>query len=214
MSEQHMKDPCASACGAIGKGAALRRPAALELMAHRGPIGDPRVAADRIRLRPIAAVKWDSALHLCKSVADIRLDFQGLDSGLATQMLRQLKLDGQSQKDNVKTALNAALGGVWHEAVEDLEHIVHHCPAWAAEKRQVEAPVELPASAFEGQWRLLLVSGFMDWSRWVWSASSHPHFWRCGVGYYTDTGESVWLPGLEQTVYRAEFLDTVRALEE
>eukprot|EP00971_Amphidinium_carterae_P299045 5941136-Amphidinium_carterae.1 len=62
-------------------------------------------------------------------------------SGLATQSLRQLKLDGQSQKDSVTSALNAALGGVWHEvransvfevgdmcvrcgeAVEDFEHI-------------------------------------------------------------------------------------------
>eukprot|EP00971_Amphidinium_carterae_P255374 5069779-Amphidinium_carterae.1 len=95
---------------------------------------------------------------LQKKVAEYWPDFQGLDSGLATQALRQLKLDGQSQKDNVKTALNAVLGGVWHEArvhaefgvgdlcvrcseaVEDLEHIVHHCPAWAAEKREVELP--------------------------------------------------------------------------
>eukprot|EP00971_Amphidinium_carterae_P111616 2210420-Amphidinium_carterae.1 len=30
--------------------------------------------------------------------------------------LRHLELDGQSQKDNVKSAFNAALGGVWHEA--------------------------------------------------------------------------------------------------
>eukprot|EP00971_Amphidinium_carterae_P302329 6007427-Amphidinium_carterae.1 len=30
-------------------------------------------------------VKWDSALHLCKGVADRLPDFQGLDSGLATQ---------------------------------------------------------------------------------------------------------------------------------
>eukprot|EP00971_Amphidinium_carterae_P095967 1899201-Amphidinium_carterae.2 len=36
------------------------------------------------------------------------------------------------------------------------------------------------------------------------------------VGYYTDTGESVWqpIPRLKQSVYRAEFLATVRALEE
>eukprot|EP00971_Amphidinium_carterae_P345661 6486743-Amphidinium_carterae.1 len=45
-----------------------------------------------------------------------RLDFQGLDSGFATQTLKQLKLDGQSQKDSVKIVLNAALGGVWREA--------------------------------------------------------------------------------------------------
>eukprot|EP00971_Amphidinium_carterae_P198368 3937000-Amphidinium_carterae.2 len=37
MSDQHMTDLKASACGALGKGAALRRSAALELMAHGGP---------------------------------------------------------------------------------------------------------------------------------------------------------------------------------
>eukprot|EP00971_Amphidinium_carterae_P056708 1121160-Amphidinium_carterae.1 len=97
------------------------------------------------------------------AVADTRPDFQGLDSSLATQALRQLKLDGQSQKHNVRMTLNVALGGVWHEAhvhaefgvgdlsvrcgevFEDLEHIVHHCPASNAKRRQVV----LPASALE-----------------------------------------------------------------
>eukprot|EP00971_Amphidinium_carterae_P283226 5622914-Amphidinium_carterae.1 len=46
--------------------------------------------------------------------------------------------------------------------------------------------------------------------------SSEPQHRRCGVGYYTDTHERVWLPlpGLKQSVYRAEFLAVVRALEE
>eukprot|EP00971_Amphidinium_carterae_P205751 4083169-Amphidinium_carterae.1 len=46
--------------------------------------------------------------------------------------------------------------------------------------------------------------------------SSDPHHRRCGVGDYTDTKERVWLPlpGLKQSVYRAEFLALVRALEE
>eukprot|EP00971_Amphidinium_carterae_P133451 2643211-Amphidinium_carterae.1 len=57
----------------------------------------------------------------------------GRDSGLATQTLRQLKLDGQSQKDIGDLRVRCG------EAVEDLEHIVHHCLAWAA----------LPASALE-----------------------------------------------------------------
>eukprot|EP00971_Amphidinium_carterae_P069462 1374450-Amphidinium_carterae.1 len=37
--------------------------------------------------------------------------------------------------------------------------------------------------------------------------SSTPHFRRCGVGYYTDIGESVFLPfpRLKQSIYRAEF---------
>eukprot|EP00971_Amphidinium_carterae_P210551 4178016-Amphidinium_carterae.1 len=105
--------------------------------------------------------KWDFALHLCKGVADTRPDFQGLGAGLATQTFRQLKLDGQSQKDNVKTALNAALGGVWHEArvhaefgVGDLcvrcglwrilSTLCNSCPAWKAERREVGMPASAP----------------------------------------------------------------------
>eukprot|EP00971_Amphidinium_carterae_P018620 367147-Amphidinium_carterae.2 len=95
-----------------------------------------------------------------------RPDFQGFDFGLPTQALRPLNMDGQSQKDNVKTAL----GGVWHEAhvhaefgvgdlcipcgeaAEDLEHIVHHCPAGNAEHREVGSQrreVGAPASALD-----------------------------------------------------------------
>eukprot|EP00971_Amphidinium_carterae_P249088 4944270-Amphidinium_carterae.1 len=46
--------------------------------------------------------------------------------------------------------------------------------------------------------------------------SSNPHFRRCGVGYVTDTGERCWmaLPGCRQSVFRAELLSVVRALEE
>eukprot|EP00971_Amphidinium_carterae_P081681 1616009-Amphidinium_carterae.2 len=65
---QHMKDLRASARGALGKGASLRRSAALELMAHGGPSGDPSScgcsAADlstvRVWQRRIAAgkVQW------------------------------------------------------------------------------------------------------------------------------------------------------------
>eukprot|EP00971_Amphidinium_carterae_P275297 5462212-Amphidinium_carterae.1 len=64
-------------------------------------------------------VKWDSALHLCKGVAASRTDFQGLDSCLATQALRQLKLDEQSQKDNVKMAPNALQGNRMAGAAAD-----------------------------------------------------------------------------------------------
>eukprot|EP00971_Amphidinium_carterae_P086094 1703428-Amphidinium_carterae.2 len=78
-----MKDLCAAVRRAIGKGAALRRSAALELMAYGGPTGDPRVAADlsTVRVRVMAdRLNWtptrDSALHLCTAVADTRPDFQ------------------------------------------------------------------------------------------------------------------------------------------
>eukprot|EP00971_Amphidinium_carterae_P206238 4092535-Amphidinium_carterae.1 len=59
--------------------------------------------------------KWDFAQVLCAEVARTRLDFEGLATGLSTAAYRQLKLDGQSQKEDRKVALNAALGGVWHE---------------------------------------------------------------------------------------------------
>eukprot|EP00971_Amphidinium_carterae_P156070 3094353-Amphidinium_carterae.2 len=160
-------------------------------------------------------VKWDSTplwqpLQLYKEVAATRPEFEGLDSGLYTQALRQLKLDGQSRKDTVNIALNAALGGVWDgaranavfdvrdlrvgcgEAVEDLEHIVHHCPAWVAERREVA----LPAHAQEAP----LVSSCMQ-----------------GIVIHEPalTLVKVPLPGLKQSVYRAEFFKsaTVRALE-
>eukprot|EP00971_Amphidinium_carterae_P197857 3926506-Amphidinium_carterae.1 len=55
-------------------------------------------------------------------------------------------------------------------------------------------------------------SGLMD----LGGHSSDPQHRRCGVGYYTDTQERVTLPlpGLKQSVYGAEFLAVVRALEE
>eukprot|EP00971_Amphidinium_carterae_P111643 2211031-Amphidinium_carterae.1 len=121
--------------------ASLRRSAAPVPMASwegalsrgRGPIRNLRQRADRLHCVPTDTgwrqgeqcftwdeadfkVKWECALQVCKELADSRPDFQGLDSGLANQTLRQLKLDGQSRKDSAKIALNAALGGVWHEA--------------------------------------------------------------------------------------------------
>eukprot|EP00971_Amphidinium_carterae_P083406 1650760-Amphidinium_carterae.4 len=133
------------------------------------------------------ALKWDSALQLCKDseVSDSRPDFQGLASGLATQALRQLKLDGQSQKLDKKTVL---------KAVEDLEHnvIVHHCPAWSAERREVE----LSASALGSRLGVRIV-------------------WTDGSGRHSSNPRAFLpLPGLKQSVYRAEFLAVVRALEE
>eukprot|EP00971_Amphidinium_carterae_P068228 1351009-Amphidinium_carterae.1 len=102
--------------------------------------------------------KWDSAQVLCAEVARTRKNFEGLAAGLSTSAYRQLKLDGQSQKEDRKAALNAALGGVWHEerahsacqvgdicvrcgeGVENLEHIVHHCPHWNKERRESHLP--------------------------------------------------------------------------
>eukprot|EP00971_Amphidinium_carterae_P004869 97399-Amphidinium_carterae.1 len=46
--------------------------------------------------------------------------------------------------------------------------------------------------------------------------SSNAHFRRCVVGKVTDTGERCWmaLPGCRQSVFIAELLAVVRALEE
>eukprot|EP00971_Amphidinium_carterae_P176094 3490676-Amphidinium_carterae.1 len=252
VSGQHMKDLRAAARSAVGKGAGVRRSAALELMAHGGPMGGPRVAADlctvrgflgrspeqgkgggrgpirnltvlvgllllKVGVKEISTSLANGLMLTTKSIGSLRCtsDFQGLDSGLgrlATQTLRQLKLDGESQKDNVKTALNAALGGVWHEArvhakfgvgdlcvrfgeaVADLEHIVHHCPAWSLVSRH---------------------GAHIVWINGSGRHSNNPHFRRCGVGYYTDTGVWLALPRLKQSVNHAELLATVtvRALE-
>eukprot|EP00971_Amphidinium_carterae_P305767 6076735-Amphidinium_carterae.1 len=57
----------------------------------------------------VLRAKWDSAQVLCAEVARTRPDFEGLDLGLSTAAYRQLELDGQSQKEERKAALNAAL---------------------------------------------------------------------------------------------------------
>eukprot|EP00971_Amphidinium_carterae_P340338 6478629-Amphidinium_carterae.1 len=139
-------------------------------------------------------------MHLCKGVADTRPDFQ---------TLKQLKLDGESQRDTVKIAPVHAESGVGDlcvrcgEAMEDLEHIVHHCPAWNGEQPEVG----IPASALEAASKGLVLSCMV---------CCLLRKGRCGVGYYTDIGESAWLPlpGLKQSAYRAELLATVRALAE
>eukprot|EP00971_Amphidinium_carterae_P127900 2533210-Amphidinium_carterae.1 len=59
-------------------------------------------------------------------------------------------------------------------------------------------------------------SGRIGWADGLGRHSSDPQHRRCGVGCYTDTQERAWfpLPGIKQSVYRAEFLAVVRALEE
>eukprot|EP00971_Amphidinium_carterae_P053745 1058435-Amphidinium_carterae.2 len=110
----------------------------------RGPISNLRLLADCLQWVPRQTgwrkgdqhFSWDEADYKAKCDSSLQL---------CKEALRQLKQDGQSQKDSVKTAFNAAFGGVWHEvrcgeAVEDLEHNVHHCLAWVAEKRDVALP--------------------------------------------------------------------------
>eukprot|EP00971_Amphidinium_carterae_P085236 1686245-Amphidinium_carterae.2 len=151
----------------------------------------------------------------------------------------------QSQKGNVKSALNAAFGGALLEARSYVEFGVGELCVRCGEGLCTTVPLGLlkggRLSFRPAPWRRLLVSGFIDcflhpgirllsiMSRlWLPGVvfilcglmgsgrySSNPHFRACGVGYYIDIGVSVWLPfpGLKQSVYRAEFLVNVRALE-
>eukprot|EP00971_Amphidinium_carterae_P334400 6469671-Amphidinium_carterae.1 len=60
-------------------------------------------------------VKWDSARVLLAEVATKRFDFSGLETGLSTQSSRHLKKSTSKVDDKTCTAVNAAMGGVWHE---------------------------------------------------------------------------------------------------
>eukprot|EP00971_Amphidinium_carterae_P195769 3884800-Amphidinium_carterae.2 len=131
-------------------------------------------------------------------------------------VLEQLKFDGQSQNEDRKAALNAALGGVWHgervhsafqdgdtcvrcgEAVENLEHLVHHCPDWNKERRESGLPIHVleappcvrlhgllpapPAGAVPTHEPASVMRRGMHtvWTDGSGRHSSNPHFRRCG----------------------------------
>eukprot|EP00971_Amphidinium_carterae_P176424 3498153-Amphidinium_carterae.1 len=92
--------------------------------------------------------KWHSAQVLYAKVASTRADFEGLAASFSIASFRQLKLNGQSQKEDRKSAPNAALGAFQvgdfcvkcGEAVENLEHIVHHCPHWRKKRCESGLP--------------------------------------------------------------------------
>eukprot|EP00971_Amphidinium_carterae_P170445 3377168-Amphidinium_carterae.1 len=122
----------------------------------------------------------------------------------------------------------------WQAEPEDLSHIFFHCPHWHKERRDVELPADddttppcvklhgiLPAPrvppVITHEPVLVCRTGVVTvWTDASGRHSADPHDRRCGVGYYKDTQEHVWLPlpGLRQSVYRADFLAVVRALEE
>eukprot|EP00971_Amphidinium_carterae_P145912 2892046-Amphidinium_carterae.3 len=154
--------------------------------------------------------------------------------------------------DRTRSAVNVALGGVWHEVrthaaftvgdlcvrcteePENLGHILYRCPHWHEEGCRVQLPVDddtTPACVkLHGLLHASQVPAILTheaalvhrpgvgtvWTDGSGRHSSDPQHKRFGVGYYTDTQERVWLPlpGLKQSVYRAEFLAVVRALEE
>eukprot|EP00971_Amphidinium_carterae_P112951 2236926-Amphidinium_carterae.1 len=148
---------------------------ALDRGRRRGPIRHLRLLADRLGWKPLpggwqcdeqyftwseADYEVDSAWVLLTDVAAKRPDFQGLETGLSTQSFKHLKRSANKTEDSFRSALNAALGGVWHEArahsafsvgdlcvrckgePEDLAHIVYRCPHWHKERRQVELPAD------------------------------------------------------------------------
>eukprot|EP00971_Amphidinium_carterae_P134560 2666825-Amphidinium_carterae.2 len=273
MSVARMNDVRVSARRALGKGANLRRSSPLEVMAYGGPAGDPQVTVDLNTIRALAdrvgwvpqpngwqsgeqtftwhevdlMIKWDSARALLVEVATKRPDFAGLETGLSTQAGCSNKKD-----DRTSSAVNAALGGVWHEVrthkaftvgetcvrckeePEELSHSLFRCLHWHKERRDVELPADddtvpdcvklhglLPAPrvppVLTHEPVLVNRTGVVTvWTDGSGRHSDDPQHRRCGVGYYTDTNEHLWVPvpGLRQSVYRAEFHAVVRALEE
>eukprot|EP00971_Amphidinium_carterae_P137110 2717150-Amphidinium_carterae.2 len=137
----------------------------------------------------------DGSVRINTSLAEVavnRPDFAGLETSLSTQTYGHLKKSSARVDDRSRrSAVNAALGGVWHEErtnhaisvgdlcvrcreeVEDLSHILlFGCLYWYKERRQRPGPggqVELP----------------VDNAGTVWTAgsgrfSSDPHHRRCG----------------------------------
>eukprot|EP00971_Amphidinium_carterae_P152722 3027054-Amphidinium_carterae.5 len=148
-----------------------------------------------------------SSRALLADVTSKRPDFAGLETGLSNQALRHLKKCANKKDERISAALNAALGGVWHEEEpEDLSHILFRCPHWHKERREVELPTDDDATP-----HCVKLHGIVPEPRVPPVLTQEPG----GVGYYTDIHERVWLPlpGLTQSVYRAEFLAVVRALE-
>eukprot|EP00971_Amphidinium_carterae_P128041 2536286-Amphidinium_carterae.3 len=72
---------------------------------------------------PAIRVGWDadwkiehnSSRALLADVTCKRPDFAGLETGLSNQALRHLKKCATKKDERTSAALNAALGGVWHE---------------------------------------------------------------------------------------------------
>eukprot|EP00971_Amphidinium_carterae_P242668 4818288-Amphidinium_carterae.1 len=163
---------------------------------------------------------------LAAEVAAKQRDFAGLETGLSTQAYRHLKKSSARVEFGMRSEPTVFLLLVitdlcvrCKEEVEDLSHILFRCPPhWQKERRQVELPVddvETPVRVnlhglLPAPWVPVVISQdaaktCVDGSD---KHSSGPQHRRCGVGYYTDTQERAWLPlpGIEQSVYRAEFL--------
>eukprot|EP00971_Amphidinium_carterae_P181700 3605056-Amphidinium_carterae.1 len=114
------------------------------------------------------------------------------------------------------------MGRVWHEVrahsafqvgnlcvrcgedVENLEHIVHHCPHWNKERLEPCLPamaqqvppcvrfhVLLPPASLLTRKLALVLRQDVDtvWTDGACRHRNNPHYRKCGVGYVTDIGE-------------------------
>eukprot|EP00971_Amphidinium_carterae_P230398 4572703-Amphidinium_carterae.2 len=108
-------------------------------------------------------IKHDSSRAFLADVMSKRPDFVGLETGLSNQAMRHLKKCANKKDERTSAALNAALGGVWHEARAHKgftvgetcvrcevqrggagrpSHILFRCPHWHKERREVELPTD------------------------------------------------------------------------
>eukprot|EP00971_Amphidinium_carterae_P048289 951208-Amphidinium_carterae.1 len=101
-------------------------------MAHGGPTGDPRVSADLSTVRvwqrqlaagmvtwPLFQTIWEGALRKGRGrgpICNLRMMADRFGSRPCDARFATAQVGWAESETNVKTALNAALGGVWHEA--------------------------------------------------------------------------------------------------
>eukprot|EP00971_Amphidinium_carterae_P276285 5482673-Amphidinium_carterae.1 len=168
-------------------------------------------------------VKWDSAKALLTEVTQKRLDFAAWKPVLAH------KLSDTSRKtltNETRTAVNAALGGVWHEVRTHKAFTVGEtcvrCQVHALAQRETTGTTSGGCRHYsclrQAPWLASCATGTGNSHprTGLGRHSSDPQHRRCGVGYYIHTQERVWfpLPRLKQSVCLAEFLAVARALEE
>eukprot|EP00971_Amphidinium_carterae_P325222 6455391-Amphidinium_carterae.1 len=131
------------------------------------------------------------------------LDGDGWRAQVQWFSFRQLKLDGQSQKEERKVALNAALGGKWFEArAHSAFQVGDLCVLPTALQTPPSNCVRLHHATCVKVWVLSGPTIQIDTVAIPTSAV---------VRSATDIGERVWLPllGFRQSVFRAELVAVV-----
>eukprot|EP00971_Amphidinium_carterae_P050924 1002665-Amphidinium_carterae.2 len=158
-------------------------------------------------------VKWDSAKHLLAEVAENRPDFKGLETGLSTvlstQSYRHLKKSSARVDEKSRSAVNAALGGVWHEERTHRAFSVGNICAPIGIRKDAEFPADeetvppcvklygllpaprLPAIITHEPAVVYRANIATVWTDGSGKHSSDLHHRRCGVAYYTLTRKNV-----------------------